>query len=567
MGIPYFFYQIYRKYEKEEHLSVSQNEIKKTNIDYLFFDFNSLIHPCAQKTIKNLESDIDTELLEDKIIKDVILYTRYIISILNPKFTYIMIDGVAPRGKINQQRERRYKSLLFSVNEKKWDSNKITPGTKFMQSLRNELDIFKKELEELNVTKMHISDASEYGEGEHKMMKFIEEIEDNNSLKNICIYGLDADLIMLSLLKQQSKNINKECISIFLLRDNSFGEYAKQDTNSDIYFTYIKIKSLEIGICNEIRQINKDCCLTNREIITDYIFICFLLGNDFLEHVPSLVIKKNGLHFLLICYIKSITKNKQSLINLNYIKDELNWKKCINLKILKDLFYEIQNNENYFLTNILYTEKPIFKEYTTINDLKKSEENNEVKENNYIITKKNTKIIFNLKDVIEYNKKNYKERFYTYYGIYNDIETACMKYIEGLYWTFGYYNNHIHNNWNWFYKFDQTPFASDIFNYLRLNMNKIENDIENSKYLKLSDKFSPFKQLLMVLPKESLLKIIKELDENIEIKIKRIFNTNSLELNEIYPNKIFVDLINKEFLWQSKIFFSKIDDSFINLIF
>jgi 5'-3' exonuclease len=478
-----------------------------------------------------------------------------------------MIDGVAPRGKINQQRERRYKSLLFSVNDKKWDSNKITPGTKFMKSLKNELNIFKKELEELNVTKMHISDASEYGEGEHKMMKFIEEIEDNNSLKNICIYGLDADLIMLSLLKQQSKNINKECISIFLLRDNSFGEYAKQDTNSDIYFTYIKIKSLEIGICNEIRQINKDCCLTNREIITDYIFICFLLGNDFLEHVPSLVIKKNGLHFLLICYIKSITKNKQSLINLNYIKDELNWKKCINLKILKDLFYEIQNNENYFLTNILYTEKPIFKEYTTINDLKKSEENNEVKENNYIITKKNTKIIFNLKDVIEYNKKNYKERFYTYYGIYNDIETACMKYIEGLYWTFGYYNNHIHNNWNWFYKFDQTPFASDIFNYLRLNMNKIENDIENSKYLKLSDKFSPFKQLLMVLPKESLLKIIKELDENIEIKIKRIFNTNSLELNEIYPNKIFVDLINKEFLWQSKIFFSKIDDSFINLIF
>ena len=34
-------------------------------------------------------------------------------------------------------------------------------------------------------------------------------------------------------------------------------------------------------------------------LIDDYIFLCFLLGNDFLEHVPSLIIKENGLTILI----------------------------------------------------------------------------------------------------------------------------------------------------------------------------------------------------------------------------------------------------------------------------
>lgn len=572
MGVPYFFYQIYKKYEKEEHLSVSQQEIQKKNIDYLFFDFNSLIHPCSQKTIELLHDDFDfndIELLESKIINDVILYTRYIINLLKPKSTYIMIDGVAPRGKINQQRERRYKSLLFSTHEKKWDSNKITPGTKFMKTLRDKLYIFKDELEELKITKIHISDASEYGEGEHKMMKFIDlNIDDtSNEKKNVCIYGLDADLIMLSLLKQQSKNEFNDCISIFLLRDNSFGKNTIKDTNSDVYFTYIKIKSLEMGICNEIRQMNKECHLSNREIIMDYIFICFLLGNDFLEHIPSLIIKKNGLHFLLTCYIKTIVKNNKGIVNLKYIKDNINWKKCINLNILTELFCEIQNNENYFLNNILYSNEPSFKELNVIDELKNdtTKTQNEIKL--HVVIKKNTKIVFNLNDTIKYNEQNFKNRYYAYYGIYNKIDDACLKYIEGLYWTFGYYNNHIHDNWSWYYEYDQTPFVSDIYRYLKNNKTQIERYMEKSNNLEMSEKLIPFQQLVMVLPKESLLKIIKELDKDTQIKIERIFRTDSLELKEIYPCEIFVDLINKEYLWQSKIFFKNIKDYFINLIF
>ena len=60
--------------------------------------------------------------------------------------------------------------------------------------------------------------------------------------------------------------------------------------------------------------------------------------------------------------------------------------------------------------------------------------------------------------------------------------------------------------------------------------------------------------MLFVLPKESLLEILFKQDKNIYDKLKRLFNTNGKEIEEYYPNHICLDMINKEFMWQSKIF-------------
>ena len=45
----------------------------------------------------------------------------------------------------------------------------------------------------------HISCSDKIGEGEHKIFEFIRNNEDYHSMTNTTIYGLDADLIMLSL--------------------------------------------------------------------------------------------------------------------------------------------------------------------------------------------------------------------------------------------------------------------------------------------------------------------------------------------------------------------------------
>lgn len=54
-------------------------------------------------------------------------------------------QGVAPRAKMNAQRQRRFKSAhnrLAKNSESDWDSNCITPGTQFMADLMSELKFY-----------------------------------------------------------------------------------------------------------------------------------------------------------------------------------------------------------------------------------------------------------------------------------------------------------------------------------------------------------------------------------------------------------------------------------------
>ena len=120
------------------------------------------------------------------------------------KLLYLAIDGVAPRAKMNQQRARRFRTAQEAAEKNavvaelkeamgltvldddeddqgsEWDSNVITPGTPFMHKLSDFLRWYVAERvnkggEAWRRCVVILSDASEPGEGEHKIMEYIRQ--------------------------------------------------------------------------------------------------------------------------------------------------------------------------------------------------------------------------------------------------------------------------------------------------------------------------------------------------------------------------------------------------------
>ena len=320
MGIPQFFSWITRKYKDIIYWEANKK------VDHLYFDFNCLIYFVYNKLISEKYQSLKTltqKKLREEIIKEVIIYINYIINnICVPKKSiYFAMDGVVPRAKMQQQRLRRYRGPVLKkwenelkkkfglYNEEIFDINQITPGTDFMLELSEAIqDSFNSGRIKYNQNlSIYFSDTSVPGEGEHKLMFHIKE--KNIPLDNsICIYGLDADLIMLTLLQ---KNDN-----IFLLRENTL-----LNTKNDLEFLFVSVNRLRNNLFEEMKlKIGEFGSVTNQSYINkikttrDYVFICFFLGNDFIHHIPSLEIRNGGIDFMINIYAKTVCQLKRNLV-------------------------------------------------------------------------------------------------------------------------------------------------------------------------------------------------------------------------------------------------------------
>lgn len=88
----------------------------------------------------------------------------------------------------------------------RFDSNCITPGTSFMVRLQDALKNFVKTKIKSNKLwqkcRIILSGHETPGEGEHKIMEYIRYLKSQSDFdRNTkhCLYGLDADLVMLGL--------------------------------------------------------------------------------------------------------------------------------------------------------------------------------------------------------------------------------------------------------------------------------------------------------------------------------------------------------------------------------
>jgi 5'-3' exoribonuclease 2 len=72
--------------------------IANPEVDNLYLDMNGIIHPCAMPSILSSEPQS-----EDEIFENICNYTDRVIQLVKPKkLIYFVIDGVAPRAKMNR---------------------------------------------------------------------------------------------------------------------------------------------------------------------------------------------------------------------------------------------------------------------------------------------------------------------------------------------------------------------------------------------------------------------------------------------------------------------------------
>jgi 5'-3' exoribonuclease 1 len=517
MGVPGFFMWIISNYDRNQIIS---DDIGM-DIDRLYLDANCLFHPQCFKVLD--ENNYTENNLEQLMIQKILDYIDYIIEYVNPKkLVYIAVDGVAPMAKMNQQRKRRFKSVYdtniknkirekYDKKQSGWSNSAITPGTVFMEKLHK--SILDYIIGKTNI-KIVYSSYHTCGEGEHKIFADIKK----NSSKNesVVVYGLDADLIFLSLAT------NRE--NIYLLREKHV--FNNKEDNSECVLMYVSIDALKWCINNKINNIMDNNYTTNINYVNDFILLCYLLGNDFIPHIPSIDIYTGGLDMMIKYYVKIIIKYRKSLLNISDM--------TINSDMLVELFKYFTSVEDYYFRQVLQkykeTKKKVCRETDEYNiELWKID--NFVGE--YIIDKIN---------LGENSSDEYKHRYYNYYykvNSYTDelLNEMCSEYIKGLMWTLNYYFK-MCPSWDWQYPYITAPFASDLYAYLCNNKLLLNNVIFNN-----SHPVTPFEQLLIVLPPTC--------NYLLPSNYRYLMTSNESPIIDYYPIYVDIDKTNVDILWKA----------------
>ena len=210
MGIPSYFTKIVKAYR---HILKDMKYLNHVN--NLYMDCNSLIYD-AVKNNRTYDKGNNKE-YERQLIISVCEKIDFYVDLLKPTCrVFIAFDGVAPVAKLSQQRDRRYKSWYTTQIQRDiegkeykeaWNTSAITPGTNFMKDLNREVsEYFSKKMDVAHGTGSSdlvyiVSSSSEAGEGEHKIFEYMRKYPEYHNSPDIVtlVYGLDADLIMLTL--------------------------------------------------------------------------------------------------------------------------------------------------------------------------------------------------------------------------------------------------------------------------------------------------------------------------------------------------------------------------------
>lgn len=535
MGIPKFYNDWIKK---KRNTGILMRSVPP-NVSSLSIDMNGLIHDRAQfiyaygeykndSRLKQIER-MDQGQLRGELFSSIREKILEILYQVQPREVLILaVDGVAPNAKIAQQRQRRFRSAYDSkLQEEKdgvkrvFDSNSITPGTEFM----NQLDAFLSGWlvdKYINLPpKVVYSSHQVPGEGEHKIFDLMRDGVISPEMTGAhVVYGLDADLVMLSLIAPVQ--------NIFLMREDIMDVINIENLKKYL----VETMGTETGV-------------------EDFVLISFLLGNDFLPHPPSgedlgwaldqlvQLYQSNHLNLTLNVegqvkidwpnftkYLRELSKMEESMLLHEYDRLIEYPSKILEEATTKIRYMSSQGTSVDTLRLVPKVNYPKYRFLWYGNALKPRGSPEEVE----LIDKLLGCTFFELNE--------------------EDIEEMGQNFLSGVAWTLRYYHGGMSDiNLDWMYLYHFTPLLGDLVKAAE----KISLDPSFDNKIKRQDNqlpINPVHQLLAVLPKRS---------QNLIPPEARILLTDSSPIADLYPEKFYIDLEGKSADWQGIVLIPRID--------
>lgn len=442
-------------------------------IDNLMIDANGLFHLSAQKiyeygNYKRPRSLLNPRRKNNRIgglrqqlrcFQHVCQSIEDLINLTNPrKRVIIAVDGAAPLAKASQQRQRRFRSAKERIQSEEkgenpgFDTCNISVGTKWLDYLTKYIDWYIRKNISTNPRwrdlQIIFSNEKTPGEGEHKLLSYVRLYGDPN--ESYLLHGMDADLLFLAMLAHVP--------NFYVLRDDLY--------TSNVSYHLVDVGNISQELSSELAwaSSNSDNRFNPKSAINDFAFMCFLVGNDFLPHIPSVEIIGNGIQVMFDIYRQVCTNHGHLTYNSSSgVK--------IRLEALshffegigaleKELFEDKLSHKGQFLPD------PLLDSCATVT--------NEGK---------------HLLDIDKYKDAYYSSNL----PEEKDMEKFCHDYIEGLQWVITYYTQGI-PNWKWLFGRHYSPFASDLAKYTSSFVMPVYPRTTPSV---------PFLQLLSILPPKS----------------------------------------------------------------
>lgn len=587
MGVPKFYRWLSERFPQIN--TVISDSTLLPEFDNMYLDMNGIIHACTHPN----DDDLSKTLTMREMMLAIFRYIdRMVSEIARPrKILFMAIDGCAPRAKLNQQRARRFRSAqdqLAAITKARdagenvdldnlFDSNCITPGTEFMEQVGLHLKWFiRKKIKEDPIwqnLEIVFSGHDVPGEGEHKIMQFIRELRarpDYKPNQRHCMYGADADLIMLGLATHEPHfTLLREVVNFNFRSGPQKQTVVRQTKEAQFQLLHLSILreyvELDLGM-GVGRAIDKE------RLVDDFIFLTFLVGNDFLPHLPTLDISEHAFDTIFNAYKDLLKKSQGYLVEDGELKDMtrlealfaavgrqeasiLAEREMTNKKQKKRNYGRGPSPEEQAEQEAAEEERQAAYEEAMMAALADGAEVEPLPEANPYTTVKPSSTAVEEDDYevpMATSAKDYRGRYY--YDKFKIIPDAmdtktqaflnelCTHYLEGLMWCLAYYIKGC-ISWTWYYPYNYGPMLIDMVGC------QAKSD---SISFELGQPFTPFQQLLGCLPPPSSRLLPKP--------YQYLMLNDASPVRRFYPLDFAVDQDGKKNPWEAVVLLPFIDE-------